>query len=193
MDNLQKDKLQEEQQKSFFERMGELLNTPLPGTTRSTTPLETTETSTSIDDDSLLARVKNILNTPLPGSEALDKKLAEATLPEITDADVQENWWETDWKAFKAHQEQDRKGLNGKQRQDQTSFAEYQEQERFQFEMYQAQEFDLFQQQQQAKLNWIQEQQLAQAAGVQVTGMIPPAPPAAPLPPEMPIPPWMNS
>jgi len=47
----------------------------------------------------------------------------------------------------------------------------------------------LFQQQQQAKLNWIQEQQLAQAAGVQVTGMLPPAPPVAPI---APIPPWMN-
>jgi hypothetical protein len=191
----------EEQQKSFFERMGELLNTPLPGTIN-TKPNENKDvvagSSSSANDvntidDSLLARIKDILNTPLPGSEALDKKLAEAILPKITDADVQENWWETDWKAFKAHQEQDRKGLNGKQRQDQTSFAEYQEQERFQFEMYQAQEFDLFQQQQQAKLNWIQEQQLAQAAGVQVTGIIPPAPPVAPLAPEMPTPPWLNS
>ncbi len=177
------------QQKSFFERMGELLNTPLPGTSaKAKTPLIPAEEY----DDSLLSRVKEILNTPLPGSEALDKKLAEVTAPTITDADVQENWWETDWAAFKAHQEQDRKGLNIKQRQDQTSFAEYQEQERFQFEMYQAQEFDLFQQQQQAKLNWIQEQQLAQAAGVQVTGMISSAAPTAPLPPKMPTPPWLN-
>ena len=188
----------EEQQKSFFERMGELLNTPLPGTTKTNNYSTTVDDSGTVDgtnsaDDSLLARIKDILNTPLPGSDALDKKLAEAMLPEITDADVQENWWETDWEAFKAHQEQDRKGLNVKQRQDQTGFAGYQEQERFQFEMYQAQEFDLFQQQQQAKLNWIQEQQLAQAAGVKVSGMIPPAPPVAPLAPEMPTPPWMNS
>ncbi len=175
------------QQKSFFERMGELLNTPLPGTsTKTKTPVEEY-------DDSLLSRVKEILNAPLPGSEALDKKLAKATAPEITDADVQENWWESDWAAFKAHQEEVRKGLNIKQRQDQTGFAEYQEQERTQFGSYQAQEFDLFQQQQQAKLNWIQEQQLAQGAGIQVTGMIPPAPPVAPLAPEAPTPPWMNS
>lgn len=183
----------EEQQKSFFERLGEILNAPLPGTVNQSNPttvgVNTADGSIKVDD-SLLARVKDILNTPLPGSDALDKKLAEAVeLPGISESDVQENWWETDWAAFKAHQEQDRLGLNVKQRQDQTGFAEYQEQERFQFESYQAQEFDLFQQQQQAKLNWIQEQQLAQAAGVQVTGMLPPAPPVAPI---APIPPWMN-
>ena len=140
----------EEQQKSFFERLGEILNAPLPGTVAKSKPAST-EANTADDsvavDDSLLARVKEILNTPLPGSDALDKKLVEAVeFPEITERDVQENWWETDWAAFKAHQEQDRMGLNVKQRQDQTGFAEYQEQERFQFEGYQAQEFDLFQQ-----------------------------------------------
>jgi len=111
----------EEQQKSFFERLGEILNAPLPGTVNQSNPttvgVNTADGSIKVDD-SLLARVKDILNTPLPGSDALDKKLAEAVeLPGISESDVQENWWETDWAAFKAHQEQDRLGLNVKQRQ----------------------------------------------------------------------------
>ena len=190
----------EEQQKSFFERMGELLNTPLPGTEAKPTVATDVVVANKDEadvDDSLLARIRDILNTPLPGSDTLNeniaKKKGEVIFPEITEKDVQENWWEADWAAFKAHQDQDRKGLNVKQRKDQEGFAYYQEQERYQFELYQAQEFDLFQQQQQAKINWIQEQQLAEAAGVQTPGLVPPAAPVAPLPPEMPTPPWMNS
>jgi len=177
-------------QKSFFERMGEILNAPLPGTQakKSSQPTVVVEG----DDDSLLARIKDILNTPLPGTETLNGKLVdlEANLPEVTEADVQENWWESDWADFKAHQDQDRKGLNMKQRQDQEGFAQYQEQERQQFEGYQNKEFELFQAQQQAKLVWIQNQQLQQTTGVEVVGMLPPAPPVAPLAPEMPAPPW---
>ena len=181
----------DQQKKSFFERMGDILNAPLPGTEATTKPQSTSEIKEG-DDDSLLARIKDILNTPLPGSEILEGKLVdlEAKQIDITEADVQENWWETDWAAFQAHQDQDRKGLNMKQRQDQEGFAQYQEQERGQFEAYQAKEFELFQRQQQAKLNWIQHQQMAEAAGVEVVGVIPPAPPVAP---EMPTPPWMNA
>ena len=185
------------QKKSFFERMGEILNAPLPGTEAKTTAKPVDDSEVTEIDDSLLSRIKDILNTPLPGNDTLEgqvelgKSLDEIRL-EVTEKDVPENWWDTDWKEFKAHQDLDRKGLNVKQRQDQEGFAQYQEQERFQFEMYQAQEFDMFQAQQQAKINWIQEQQLAQAEGVQVAGMLPPAPPVAPLPPEMPVPPWMK-
>ena len=176
-------------QKSFFERMGDLLNTPLPGTEATHTPTPSPKSDTI--DDSLLSRIKDILNTPLPGSN--DFSSTEEILPEINSSDLQENWWDTDWAAFKAHQEQDRKGLNVKQRQDQEGFAHYQEQERYHFEIYQAQEFEIFQRQQQAKVNWIQNQQLSQAAGVQVAGIVPPPPPIQPLAPEMPNPPWMKT
>jgi hypothetical protein len=179
--------------KSFFERMGEILNAPLPGT-ESTAQAKPTEVIEG-DDSSLLARIKDILNTPLPGSETLNGKLVdlEVDLPEVTEADVQENWWETDWANFKAHQDQDRKGLNMKQRQDQEGFSQYQDQERQQFETYQNKEFEVFQAQQQAKLVWIQNQQLSQTAGVEVVGMLSPAPPVAPLAPEMPVPPWVKT
>jgi hypothetical protein len=183
---------QNKQKKTFFERMGVILNAPLPGTEASPKPKSGAEIKEG-DDYSLLARIKDILNTPLPGSETLENQLVdlEAKPIEITEDDVAENWWESDWAAFKAYQDQDRKGLNMKQRQDQEGFAQYQEQERFQFEAYQAKEFELFQSQQQAKINWIQNQQLAQAAGVEVAGMVPPAAPVAPLAPQMPTPPWV--
>lgn len=165
--------------------MGEILNAPSPGTEASPKPKSGTEDKEG-DNDSLLARIKDILNTPLPGSETLDSQLfdLEAKTIEVTEDDVVENWWESDWAAFNAHQDQNRKELNMKQRQDQKGFAQYQEQECFQFEAYQAKEFELFQNQQQAKINWVQSQQLAQAAC-----MVPPAAPIAPLAPEMPTPP----
>ena len=180
------------QEKSFFERMGEILSAPLPGTEAKLVPKSSAEIKAG-DNDSLLARIKDILNTPLPGSDTLDAQLIdlEAKPIKITEADVVENWWESDWAAFKAHQDQDRKGLNMKQRQDQEGFAQYQEQERIQFEAYQMKEFELFQGQQQAKINWIQNQHLAQAAGVEVAGMVPPTAPVARLAPEMPTPPWV--
>ncbi len=190
-----------EQKKSFFERMGEILNAPLPGTEAKPTIKLPSEIKEG-DDDSLLARIKEILNTPLPGSETLDKQVAKDNpdvdmLPQISEQDVQENWWETDWAEFKAHQEQDRKGLNMKQRMDQEDFAKYQEQERTQFEAYQSKEFELFQAQQQAKLYWIQDQQMKAAMGkgnalADNSGLVPPPAPVAPLPPEMPTPPWMK-
>jgi hypothetical protein len=192
-----------EKKKSFFERMGEILNAPLPGTEAKPNIKLPSEIKEG-DDEGLLARIKEILNTPLPGSEALDKQVAKEhsdvdIFPQITEQDVQENWWETDWAEFKAHQEQDRKGLNMKQRMDQEDFAKYQEQERTQFEAYQAKEFELFQAQQQAKLYWIQDQQMKAAMGedtavAEMSGaLIPPPAPIAPLPPEMPTPPWMKT
>ncbi len=179
------------EKKSFFERMGEILNSPLPGTVAapSTTSKDSKVDDNSSSDDSLLSRIRDILNTPLPGADSLKGKLIDL---EVTQDDVQENWWKTDWADFQAHQDQDRKGLNMKQRQDQEGFAQYQEQERGQFEAYQTKEFELFQAQQQAKLYWIQEQQMAEASGVQVTGMLPPAPPVAPIAPEAPTPPWVR-
>jgi len=185
-----------DQQKSFFEKMGEILNSPLPGTqsksTQSTDLFLGENKTDQVDkkEDSLLARIKDILNTPLPGSDNLTGKMVDLEKKpiEITEADLPENWWETDWAAFKAHQDQDRKGLTMKQQMDQSNFAQYQTQEREQFEAYQASEFELFQAQQQAKLVWLQEQQLQQAIGGEVAGMLPPAPPVAPLAPEMPMP-----
>jgi len=186
-------------QKSFFDRLAEILNSPLPGTEAEKPEQTASNNEASPEDNSLLARVKEILNAPLPGSDTLNAQIAEtednkldSILRDISEKDVQENWWETDWAAFKAHQEEDRKGLNMKQRMDQEAFAKYQEQERQQFDAYQSKEFELFQAQQQAKLAWIQQQQLQQAEGVEVAGMVPPPPPVAPLPPEMPTPPWLK-
>ncbi|MEE9446275.1 MAG: hypothetical protein V3V19_11490 [Cocleimonas sp.] len=190
----------QEQQKNFFEKMGEILNAPLPGTMPSDATKAdrakkagTNSGGNAGDDGSLLARIKDILNTPLPGGDALKGQVVdlEKNTIEISESDVQENWWETDWAEFKAHQDLDRKGLTMKQQMDQTGFAEYQIQEREQFEAYQSSEFALFQAQQQAKLVWIQEQQMQQAAGVEVVGMLPPTPPVAPLPPQMPTAPWI--
>jgi hypothetical protein len=190
-----------DQQKSFFEKMAEVLNSPLPGTMGKPAQSPDLSVDANIEsqgdekNDSLLSRIKDILNTPLPGSGDLTGQVVdlEKKAIEITESDVQENWWETDWAEFKAHQDQDRKGLTMKQQMDQSNFAEYQVQEREQFETYQNSEFELFQAQQQAKLVWIQEQQLQQAIGGEVAGMLPPAPPVAPLPPEMPTPPWVVS
>ena len=64
-----------EQEKSFFDRLGELLNSPLPGTEAS--PSVATSTAKKDDDSSLIDRVKDILNTPLPGSEEVEKQVAE--------------------------------------------------------------------------------------------------------------------
>lgn len=198
-----------EQQKSFFERLGELLNQPLPGTeidvasasaTKQADPKQVDQSTDDNEDISLLERVKEILNTPLPGtpntkSTQDSDQTSIIAQEEISEGDFQENWWETDWATFKAHQDKDRQGLNMKQRRDQEGFAQYQERERAQFDTYQNQEFEVFQRQQQAKLNWIQEQQLAQAQGVQPLphGMVPPPPPAPPVPPQMPVPPWVRN
>lgn len=182
--------------KSFFEKMGELLNKPLPGTEANPSISKENTQANANDENSILTRIRDILNTPLPGSEIMQEQLEGKLVDlesELSEEDFVENWWEADWQVFKEHQDQDRKGLNMKQRMDQEGFAQYQEQERLQFEAYQNKEFEVFQAQQQAKINWIQNQQLAQAAGVQVTGMVPPAPPVAPLAPEMPTPPWMNN
>lgn len=187
--------MRNETNKSFFEKMGELLNKPLPGTEAKPSSKSSTSNAEVDNDDSVLGRIRDILNTPLPGSEILETQLEGDLVDfekQISEDDFVENWWEADWQAFKAHQDQDRKGLNMKQRMDQEGFAQYQEQERLQFEEYQNKEFEVFQAQQQAKINWIQHQQLAQAAGVEVAGMVPPAPPVAPLAPEMPTPPWVN-
>ena len=74
----------DENKKSFFERMGEILNAPLPGTERGAEVKVESQsgTNTSADvanenDDSLLARIKDILNTPLPGNDILEGQLVD--------------------------------------------------------------------------------------------------------------------
>ena len=55
--------------KGFFDRLGEILNTPLPGTkTASTTPAPAAPGSPQDDDGGLLERIRDILSTPLPGT-----------------------------------------------------------------------------------------------------------------------------
>jgi len=198
-----------EQEKSFFDRLGDILNAPLHGTEAKVAAKTEVAEDASSDDTSILERVKDILNTPLPSAASTQEPevstqatetvvetevVAEVAAPEITEDDVPEGWWEADWNAFKEHQAQDQVGLSQKQRMDQEAFARYQEQERAQFSAYQLQELGVFQTQQQAKINWAQAQQVAQEAGQTAPfGMVPPAPPAPPLPPTMPTPPWVKS
>ena len=55
--------------KGFFDRLGEILNAPLPGTkTASTTPAPAAPGSPQDDDGGLLERIRDILSTPLPGT-----------------------------------------------------------------------------------------------------------------------------
>ena len=56
-----------QEDKGFFDKLGEILNAPLPGT-QGTASEQTQPSSPVNDDDSLLERVKDILNTPLPGT-----------------------------------------------------------------------------------------------------------------------------
>ena len=140
----------DEQEKNFFEKLGEILNAPLPGADKKTVK------KTSGDDDSVLDRIREILTQPLPGTNppVPSKKDEEAI---IKNEDFTEKWWDRDWEIFKAHQNKDRQALNRKQRKDQESFARYQEQERTTFDNYQRREFEMYQQHQQWKMNVWQE------------------------------------
>jgi hypothetical protein len=54
--------------KGFFDRLGELLNTPLPGT-QGSHPADTDPAPAATDDEAgLLAHIRDILNAPLPGT-----------------------------------------------------------------------------------------------------------------------------
>jgi len=159
----------QEEEKGFFDKLGEILNAPLPGSEG--TPAQQPRSSTDEDDDdTLLERIKDILNAPLPGTPQADSgeeavpadqqgPAAEAgagqagtqaaappreKTPEIDEDDLDEAWWKQDWSAFRAHQTQQRNGLELKQQRDQEKFTAYQQQEKQRFEAHQQQEFESF-------------------------------------------------
>ena len=133
----------QDEDKGFFDKLGQILNAPLPGTQRPGTQ-QTQTSSREDDDDSLLERVKDILNTQLPGTtqpetstpvgqsgkvEAGAAAQQQDKTPELDEDDLDEAWWKQDWANFRAHQSQERNGLELKQRKDQEKFAAYQQQE----------------------------------------------------------------
>ena len=154
----------QEEEKGFFDRLGEILNAPLPGSQGA--PAQQPRSSTDEDDDdTLLERIKDILNAPLPGTPQADSSegaapadqqgpAAEAgteaatppreKTPEIDEDDLDEAWWKQDWSAFRAHQAQEGNGLALKQQRDQEKFAAYQQQEKQRFDAHQQQEYAAF-------------------------------------------------
>ncbi len=62
--------MSQQDQKSFFDRLGEILNAPLPGTEapQPTRQPEEVGGESGVRDPSLLERIREILNTPLSGS-----------------------------------------------------------------------------------------------------------------------------
>ena len=214
-----------EADKTFFERLGSILNAPLPGT-RSNAPAADGQVPADHEADGLLERIKDILNQPLPGTQSAEsdapspapsleppaspaggpagRKASDARaelggqpLPpsastEAAANDLDEDWWERDWEAFRGHQERERKAFATKQRGDQEKFAAYQEQEKAHFDVHQQQEAELFKRQQQWKLNvWKSGLEAARHGH-------PPPPPPFPMPPPGPpiaggpMPPWLR-
>jgi hypothetical protein len=204
----------QKEDKGFFDRLGEILNAPLPGTQR---PTSQPQASADDDDDSLLERVKDILNAPLPGTPQVETgneapasvgqpgqagtaaPQAYEKTPEFDEDELDEAWWKQDWAAFRAHQERERNGLDLKQRRDQEKFVAYQQQEKQRFDGHQQQELEAFTRQQQWRLSaWKQ-------AVASSLGQKPPPPPwdmppgAQMPPPGFPMPgpmggppPWMR-
>lgn len=202
----------QEDDKGFFDKLGEIFNAPLPGTRGSgSQPRVPAEDD---DDDSLLERIKDVLQTPLPGTPQAEsgnqtpgpaptspasQPTATGTVapqsrektPQLDEDDLDEPWWQQDWAGFRAHQERERNGLELKQRRDQEKFAAYQRQESQRFHAHQQQELDAFTRQQQWRLTaWRQ-------AVANSPGQRPPPPPwgmqpGSPMPGPMGGPPtWM--
>jgi len=192
----------QEQDKGFFDRLGEILNAPLPGTQR---PTPQPQSPADDDDDSVLERIRDILSTPLPGTGE-EESASEADnaaspgqpvpdapaapsaappsgtaqpqekTPALDEDDLNEAWWQQDWAAFRAHQERERSGLDLKQRGDHEKFIAYQQQEKQRFDQHQQQELEAFTRQQHWRLNaW--QQALASNPGHK-----PPPPPWGPPP-----------
>ena len=194
----------QEENKGFFDKLGEILNAPLPGTQGPAS--QQTQSSPQDDDDSLLERVKDILNAPLPGTpqtetstpagpsgHANTEAAPQEKTPELDEDDLDEAWWKQEWAAFRSHQTQERNGLDLKQRADQEKFAAYQQQEKQRFDGHQQQEFEAF----------VHQQSWRQAAWKQAVAGSPPGqkPPPPPwnMPPGSPMsgpgggsPPWMR-
>ena len=116
-------------EKSFFERMGELLNAPLPGTEKETAEM-------SIED-----RIKDMLNPASADVNAADQSVVQ---PKLAQEEMQGNWWEKALDDFSVHQQKERNAFNNKQIHDQKGFADYLVQEKAQFDNFQKHEFEVF-------------------------------------------------
>jgi hypothetical protein len=151
----------QQEDKGFFDKLGEILNAPLPGA-KAPASKQTQSSPEEDDDDSLLERVKDILNAQLPGTPQAESStpaeqsgpagqvateaappIIEKT-PELDEDDLDEAWWKQDWASFRAHQKQEHNGLDMKQRGDLEKFSAYQQQEKQRFDQHQQQEFDAF-------------------------------------------------
>jgi hypothetical protein len=195
----------EQEEKGFFDKLGEIFNAPLPGTRAPTSQPQST--ADEDDEDSVLGRIRDILATPLPGTsqeEAVGAGGAGGVAspgkqqpdvpatpsgapstgtpqprektPELDEDELDEAWWKQDWAAFRAHQAQERNGLDRKQRGDHEKFIAYQQQEKQRFDQHQQQELEAFTRQQQWRLNaW-------QQALASNPGHTPPPPPWGPPP-----------
>ncbi len=174
-----------EEDKGFFDRLGEILNAPLPGTQKPAS--QTQRSAADEDDDSLMERIKDILNTPLPGTMSAESgsdvkrpqpdlstapaSQPKARTPELDEDDLDEDWWKQDWAAFRTHQERERSGLERKQRGDHEILIAYQQQEKQRFDQHQQRELEAFTHQQHWRLN-LWQQALAGSPG----GKPPPPP-----------------
>jgi len=143
-----------DEEKSFFDKLNDILNTPLPGTVEEKPVASNKEADNVDDDDTLLDRVREILTSPVPSAEA-----SEATEPkseietEASVDDLAEDWWEQDWAEFRTHQASEREALNAKQRRDSELFARYQEDERKRFDEAMQYDFEVFKAEQQRKID----------------------------------------
>ncbi len=208
----------QEQDKGFFDRLGEIFNAPLPGTERPASPPQ--GSADENHEDSVLERIRDILATPLPGTSQAegDKEArgpaqpqpsqpelstapapqAQAKTPELDEDELDEAWWKQDWAAFRAHQERERNGLELKQRGDYEKFMAYQQQEKQRFDQHQQQELEAFTRQQHWRLKTWQ-QALASSPGHKPPPPPWNMPPGAPMMPGYPgpgpmsgPPPWLH-
>ena len=143
-----------DEEKSFFDKLNDILNTPLPGTVEKKPAAPGKEANNAGDDDSLLDRVREILTSPVPGAEASETAEPKTdTGTEESVDDLAEDWWEQDWAEFRAHQQAEREALNAKQRRDSELFARYQEDERKRFDEAMQYDFEVFKAEQQRKID----------------------------------------
>jgi len=169
--------------KGFINRLGEILNTPLPGTQAPTTPAQSQGGPQAAGDDGLLGRIRDILSQPLPGTapagagapgtpsnpqapvesqvqaqprtEHTPQPQGQVAQPsgDLSAGTLGEDWWRQDWAAYEAHRAEESRGLALEQGQDKAKFEAFQAQERQRFAEHQQQEAEQFHQYQQWKLN----------------------------------------
>lgn len=189
-------------EKSWFDSLSEILNTPLPGTEQKAQPpadkpVVFTEED---DDDSLLNRITDILSKPLPGTEqtadAGPENPGEAAVrdagepdadPVSTTAAAGADWMQREYERFNSYQEQGRQAFAQQQRVEQERFAAYQRAQLDQLMKSQERERTVFKRHQEMRFKtWRQD--LRQAYASPQGG--PPGFPPGMAPPPPPPPPW---